>query len=322
MTVMAMRIARLALLGVFLATTAARAQAQAPQSAPASRDAAAPARFASPEEGFAALADAARRRDPAALGRVLGEEGRRLLRSGDEVADASSLGRFAAAYDEKRSILQPSPDRAVLQVGADDWPLPIPMRLAGGVWRFDAREGAQEIVNRRIGRNELDTIETLRAIVDAQDEYARTAGHDGGFRAYARRFVSSPGQRDGLYWESPPNQPPSPLGALVAQASAEGYRLRQAGDPPRPIHGYVFNILEAQGPSAPGGAMSYVAGGRMIGGFAVIAWPAEYGASGIQTFMVSHDGRVWQRDFGRDTARAVRRISAFDPGNGWQLVPE
>lgn len=212
--------------------------------------------------------------------------------------------------------------RALLQVGNDDWLLPIPMRQRGGSWRFDAREGASEIVNRRIGRNELDTIQTLRAVVDAQDEYARTAGLQATFRVYARRFVSSPVQHDGLYWETAPNESPSPLGPFVAAASAGGYRLLQPGDPPRPINGYLFRILEAQGPSAPGGAMSYVLGGRMLGGFAVIAWPVEYGSSGIQTFMVSHDGEVWQRDFGRDTARIVRSIAAFDPSKAWSRVSD
>lgn len=317
----AMRTLAAAVLGLSLAIGPVTAQSP-PVPDPASRSATGPARFASPEEGFAALAEAARRRDPAALARVLGEEGRSLLRSGDEVADAAALDRFAAAYDQKRAIERPSPDRAVLAVGEDDWPLPIPMVRRGGTWRFDARQGAQELVDRRIGRNELDTIETLRAIVDAQQEYARTAGRDGIFRAYARRFASSPGRHDGLYWETAAGAPPSPLGAFVAAASAEGYRVRQEGEAPRPINGYLFRMLEAQGPAAPGGAMSYVVDGRMIGGFAVIAWPAVYGASGIQTFMVSHDGLVWQRDLGRDTARIAERITAFDPGRGWQPVPE
>lgn len=320
MRVMAMGIIRVGVLGALFVTSVAFAQPSEPPATTTPRATAQPAQFASPEEGFAALASAARRRDPVALGRVLGTEGRRLLRSGDEVDDAASLRRFAAAYDEKHAILRPTPDRAMLQVGADEWPLPIPLRLSGASWRFNPREGAQEIVNRRIGRNELDTIQTLRAIVDAQEEFSQTAGREGGLRAYARRFVSSPRRHDGLWWEAAPDRPQSPLGRFVAEAGAQRYRPLRRGEPARPIHGYFFNILEAQGPSAPGGAMSYLVGERMIGGFAVVAWPAEYGASGIQTFMVSHDGQVWQGDFGRDTARAVRGIRAFDPGNGWRPV--
>ena len=181
--------------------------------------------------------------------------------------------------------------------------------------------GAQELVDRRIGRNELDTIEVLRAIVDAQDEYARTAGRQGAFRAYARRFFSAPGTRDGLYWPAAEGEPESPLGPLLAAASAGGYaRSRGPDGAPRPFHGYLFRILEAQGPAASGGAMSYVVDGRMIGGFGVIAVPAEYGVSGIQTFLASHAGTVYQRNLGPDTARIARGITAFDPGPGWERV--
>lgn len=281
-----------------------------------------PQRFTSPEAGFAALADAARRQDPQRLVRVLGEEGRRLLRTGDRASDAAALARFAAAYDEKHEILRAAPDRAVLQVGQDAWPLPIPMVQRSGAWRFDPRQGTEEILTRRIGRNELDTIETLRAIVDAQDEYARTAGRQGGFMAYARRFFSTPGQRDGLFWATGPDEPPSPLGPLVAAASAGSYGTRRPGDAPQPVNGYLFRILEAQGPAAPGGAMEFVVTGRMIGGFGVIAWPVQYGRSGIKTFIVSHRGDVHERDLGPETARIVARIDAFDPGEGWVWVPE
>ena len=210
----------------------------------------------------------------------------------------------------------------MIQVGPDAWPLPIPMVQRGGGWRFDARQGAEEIVTRRIGRNELDTIETLRAIVDAQDDYARTAGRQGAFHAYARRFFSTPGQRDGLFWATREGERPSPLGPLLAAASGGAYGAPRPGDAPRPYNGYFFRILEAQGPAAPGGAMDYVVNGRMIGGFGVVAWPVEYGRSGIKTFIVSHRGVVYERDLGPDTARTVRGITAFDPGEGWRAVPE
>jgi hypothetical protein len=267
------------------------------------------------------MADAARAHDERRLLRVLGGEARRLIRSGDPVADHAARERFAAAYAERAEILRPAPYLAVLQVGADGWPLPIPMFLHGHRWRFDARQGAQELVNRRIGRNELDTIEAVRAIVDAQDEYARTAGRQGALRGYARRFFATPGTRDGLYWPAAEGEPESPLGPLIAAASTGGYgRVRATNDTPRPFHGYFFRILEAQGPAAPGGAMDYVVDGRMIGGFGVIAFPAEYGVSGVQTFLASHAGVVYQRNLGRDTGRIARGITAFDPKPSWERV--
>jgi hypothetical protein len=280
-----------------------------------------PQAFRSPEDGFAAFVAALRARNDAQGVRILGTVGYGLMRSGDPVADRNARDRFLAAYDAQSEILRPTPDRAVLQVGADGWPLPIPMVQRGGQWRFDAVAGGQEIANRRIGRNELDTIETLRAIADAQDDFAATAGRQGAFRAYARRFFSTPGQRDGLYWPTREGEAESPLGPLAAAASAGGY-ARGRGEAPTPFHGYTFRILEAQGPSAPGGAVDFVANGRMIGGWAAIATPARYGISGIKTFLVSHHGAVWERDLGPDTARLAAAITAFDPGPGWARVPE
>jgi hypothetical protein len=313
---------------VLVLAAPAWSQTSAPEAAP-TRDGATqprppipPRRFASPEDGFAALADAARRQDVARLTRVLGEEGRRLLRTGDRASDAAALARFAAAYDARHEILRPAPDRAVVQVGPDAWPMPIPMIQRGGGWRFDARQGSEEIVTRRIGRNELDTIQTLGAIVDAQDDYARTAGRQGAFQAYARRFFSTPGQRDGLFWATAEDEPPSPLGPFVAAASGGRYGTARPGDAPQPLNGYLFRILEAQGPAAQGGAMDFVVNGRMIGGFGVIAWPVQYGRSGIKTFIVSHRGVVYERDLGPDTARVVRGIAAFDPGEEWRRVEE
>jgi hypothetical protein len=279
-----------------------------------------PQAFPSPEDGFAAMAAAARGHDERRLLHVLGEEARRLIRSGDPVADRAAWERFAAAYAEKAEILRPTPDRAVLQVGSDGWALPIPMVRRGGAWRFDARQGVQELVDRRIGRNELDTIEVLRAIVAAQDEYARSAGRRGVFSSYARRFFSTPGTHNGLYWPARAGEPESPLGPLVAAASSGGYG--RGDGRPNPFHGYFFRILEAQGPAAPGGAMDYVVGGQLIGGFGVIAVPAQYGVSGIQTFLVSHAGVVYQRNLGPETTRIARGIRTFDPGPGWQKVDE
>lgn len=310
--------------------SAALAQAPAPaaalepsaaESRPAARRAIPPASYPTPEAGFAALVAALRAPGDRQALRVLGSAGVRLVRSGDPVADRAAREQFLAAYDQKAEIVRPAPDRAELQVGDDGWPLPLPMLQRGGVWRFDTAAGTQAIVDRRIGRNELDTIEALRELVHAQDEYARGAGRVGAFRTYARRFFSTPGQRDGLYWHTEEGEPDSPLGPLAAAASAGGY-ARGTGDTPQPFHGYLFRMLESQGPAAPGGAMDYVVNGRMIGGFAAIAWPARYSVSGIKTFMVSHDGQVWERDLGPQTAREAAAITTFNPGEGWTRVAE
>ena len=324
---------RTALIGGFAALLAASAalaqvpapaappEAPAPGAAPAAPRPVPPAAFRSPEEGFAAFVAALRAPGDRQALRVLGTAGARLIRSGDAVEDRAARQCFLAAYDQKAEILRPAPGRAVLQVGNDGWPLPLPLLERGGLWRFDSAAAGQEIVDRRIGRNELDTIEVMRELVDAQADYARTAGRQGGFRVYARRFFSTPGQRDGLYWQTGPDEAPSPLGPLFAAASAGGY-ARTPGDRPQPFHGYLFRMIEAQGPAAPGGATDYVVNGRMIGGFAAIAWPAQYGVSGIKTFMVSHSGDVWERDLGPDTARAAAALTRFDPGEGWTRVPQ
>jgi len=281
-----------------------------------------PRNFRSPQDGFTALIAAMRANDDRALLGILGTAGRRLIRSGDRVADRTAREAVVAAYDVKNEILQPSADEAVLQVGDDDWPMPLPMVRRGQAWRFDSAAATQEIVDRRIGRNELDTIETLRAMADAQDEFARTAGRQGGLRAYAQRFFSTPGHHDGLYWPSAEGEPDSPLGPLAAAASAGGYGRGQRADRPEPYHGYVYRILDRQGPAAPGGAMDYVVNGRMIGGFAIIASPAQYGSTGIKTFLISHDGVVWEQDLGRDTTREAAAIQAFDPDQDWERVAE
>ncbi|MBR0648752.1 DUF2950 domain-containing protein [Roseomonas terrae] len=282
----------------------------------------APRAFQSPEEGFAALIAALRADDDRALLSILGSAGQRLVRSGDRAIDRAARTRVLDEYALKNEILRPTPNEAILQLGADDWPMPLPMVERRGAWRFDAAAATQEIVDRRIGRNELDTIETLRAMGDAQDEYARTAGRHGALRAYARRFFSTPGQRDGLYWPTAEVEDESPLGPLAAAASAGDYGRRQRGERPEPYHGYVYRILERQGAAAPGGAMDYVVNGRMIGGFAIIAAPAQYGSTGIKTFMISHDGVVWEQDLGPGTVREAAAITTFDPGEGWVRVAE
>ncbi|WP_244457498.1 DUF2950 domain-containing protein [Roseomonas fluvialis] len=311
-----------ALVGLLLAATGAPAQTPAPElAAQAAPRPVPPQTFRTPEDGFAALVAALRANSDRQAVRVLGSAGLRLVRSGDPVADRTARERFLREYDARAEILRPTPDRAVLQVGADGWPLPVPLVQRGGAWRFDTAAAGQEIIDRRIGRNELDTIEALRAIVDAQDDYAATAGRQGALRTYARRFFSAPGQRDGLYWPTAEGEAPSPLGPLAAAASAGGY-ARGRGDTPTPFHGYLFRMLDSQGESAPGGAVDYVVNGRMIGGWAAIATPARYGVSGIKTFLVSHHGTVWEQDLGPDTARIAAGITRFDPGAGWTRVAE
>jgi hypothetical protein len=281
-----------------------------------------PMAFASPEAGFAALAAAIAGHDEARLLRILGDAGRALIRSGDPVADRAARARFTALYAAGHQVVRPGPGRAELEVGPEAWPLPVPMLERGGRWRFDARAGREEVLNRRIGRNELDTIAALGEIVRAQREYAAGPGRDGALQAYARRFFSTPGQSDGLYWPAEAGAPASPLGPLAAAASVGGYARSGPGEAPRPFHGYFFRMLEGQGPAAVGGAIDYLVDGRMIGGFGVLAWPAQWGNSGVQSFMVNHRGEVFQANLGPETARRAAAITRFDPGPGWSRLPE
>jgi hypothetical protein len=281
-----------------------------------------PQAFRTPEDGFAALVAALQARSETRVERVIGSANMPLVRDADVAARQRERERFLTAHAQKAEVTRPAPDRAVLLVGNDGFPLPLPMVSRGGMWRFDSAAARQEILDRRIGRNELDTIETLRAIADAQDEFAATAGRQGAFRAYARRLFSSPGQRDGLYWPTGAGDAPSPLGPFVAAASAGGYARPRPGDAPQPFHGYLFRLLERQGPDAQGGEMDYVVNGRMIGGWAAIATPYRYGSTGIMTFMINHRGDVWQANLGPETARLAAQITAFNPGEGWTKVAE
>jgi hypothetical protein len=207
-------------------------------------------------------------------------------------------------------------------IGDDDFPFPIPLVKSDGQWSFDPEQGKQEIIDRRVGKNEIDTIETLLAIADAQNDYAELDPLGKGAREYARRFISSPGKHDGLYWPATESEQPSPLGTLVAEAATVGYQpTREGGESSKnPYRGYYFRMLTGQGPHAPGGTYSYLVNGRMIGGFAVIAWPAKYGASGYKTFMINQDQTVYQSDLGSDTSDAVQEIQTFDPDEDWKKV--
>jgi hypothetical protein len=281
----------------------------------------APKSFASPQEGFGTLVTALRANDTKTLKNLLGPEGDSIISSGDPVADMQRVKDFLASYDAHSKIETPEASRAVLEVGADEWPLPIPMVKEKSGWQFDAAAGKEELLARRIGRNEIYTIQACLAYVDAQREYAQK-DHGDGLLDYAQRFVSTPNKQDGLYWPTPAGAPQSPLGPEFARAQSRGYTLdkNQSGAVPghTPYNGYYFRILKGQGPSAPGGAYSYLAGKRMIGGFALVAYPVHYGVSGVMTFLVNHDGVVYQNDLGANTSAIAEKMTVFDPGKGWK----
>jgi len=273
--------------------------------------------FKSPDDAVNALVSAAKAEDESAILAVLGPDGRDIVSSGDAVADRATRENFIADYDKKHTLTPDGEAKTILVVGDNDWPFPIPIVSKDGTWQFDTKAGLEEIVRRRIGRNELAAIQVSLAYVQAQNEYASRDPGGLGPHTYAQRLVSSPGKKDGLYWPTAEGDEPSPFGDLVAQASAEGYKV---GQTPIPYHGYFYRVLKRQGASAPGGAFDYVVKGKMIGGFALVAYPADYGNSGIMTFMVNYDGTVLQKDLGADTAEVARKIEAFAPDQTWTKV--
>jgi hypothetical protein len=273
--------------------------------------------FESPDAGVNALVEAVKSNDQRMLRSILGPHSRRLVSSGDEVADAHNREAFIKAYSDAHKIVLESDAKATLVIGDDEWPLPIPLVQSGGHWRFDATQGEKEILARRIGANELAAIQVCLAIVDAEHEYAALDRVGDDVPHYAARFVSTPGYHDGLYWETNADEPSSPLGPFLAAATNEGYTKSE----PRalaPYHGYYYKILTSQGAHAPGGAYDYIVKGKMIGGFAVLAYPARYGASGIMSFMVNHEGVVYEKNLGRKTAELAARITSFDPDASWE----
>jgi Protein of unknown function (DUF2950) len=270
--------------------------------------------YPTPEDAAAALAAAVKSGSKGEILKVLGSVADDIVSSGDEVADADTRQRFISVYDTKHSIKAEGNKSATLILGAEDFPFPIPLVNTKAGWQFDTDEGRIEVLRRRIGRNELDAIQTALAYVDAQSEYADKDRGEG-IGVYAQRIVSSPGKKDGLFWRD--DSDPSPLGELAAQASSEGYKVDGQG---APYHGYYFRILKGQGPDAPGGALNYVVNGKMIGGFALIAWPAEYGNSGVMTFLVNHAGTVYQKDLGNRTDAIASRTTLFDPDQTWKKV--
>ena len=275
-------------------------------------------RFESVGAAVDAFIAALRSHDQKALVEILGEQGRPLVSSGDAVSDRATAARFVADYDQRHQLYAGG-GKVVLHVGTDDFPLPIPLVPDGPSWRWDAEAGKEEILARRIGRNELNAIQVCLAYVDAQREYYSRDRDSNRILEYAQRLGSTPGKRDGLYWPTKPGEPPSPLGDLVVKARGEGYRASNDGGR-TPYHGYLYRVLLGQGPQATGGAYDYVAGGHMIGGFAMVAFPAQYGVSGVMTFLVNHDGVVYQKDLGANTARVAEAMKRFDPDATWQRV--
>jgi hypothetical protein len=273
--------------------------------------------FASPDEAVKALMAAVKADDRKAMLAVLGAGAKNVIFSGDAVADRNGREIFVKAYEETNKLEMQGDAKAVLTVGKDAWPLPIPIVKAGSAWRFDAKQGAEEIVNRRIGRNELSTIQALGAYVDAQREYYLLNPAKDKLLTYAQKVVSAKGKRDGLYYPTREGEPQSPLGQLFASATAAGYKGSADGKPV-PYYGYYYRILKAQGPDAQGGAYDYMAKGKMIGGFAMVAYPASYGNSGIMTFIVSHAGVVYEKDLGPNTAAAAQKMTKFNPDKSWK----
>ena len=273
--------------------------------------------FATPEDAVKAFAAALKSDDEKELLSIFGPAGKELIFSGDPVRDKQRRDMFISDYDRKNS-LAPEGARMVLVVGEKDWPFPVPLVKSGDQWIFDTKAGKEEILNRRIGENELSTVQTLLAIVDAQREYAMKDRDNSGIRQYAEKFGSDPGKNNGLYWETKPGQESSPLGELVADARAEGYTRSGAKQGPIPYHGYYFRMLKKQGKNAPGGAFDYIVKSKMIGGFAVVAYPAVYGNSGVMTFMVNHAGVVYEKDLGQNTAATAKAMMSFDPDKTWK----
>jgi hypothetical protein len=271
--------------------------------------------FRSPDDAATALVAAVKTGETDAILKVLGKGSEDIIWSGDDVADAEMRNRFLSAFDAKHAIKVDGNKKATLILGADDFPFPIPLVNNKAGWEFDPAAGRIEILYRRIGRNELDAIQTSLAFVDAENEYAEKDRTGEGPGVYAQRIVSNPGTKDGLFWRD--DRDPSPLGELAAQAAADGYKVQERS---APYHGYYFRVLKGQGPDAPGGAMNYVVKGKMIGGFALIAYPAEYGNSGVMTFLVNHAGTVYQKDLGKRTESIANRIFLFDPDQTWKKV--
>ena len=273
--------------------------------------------FASIDHAIGALVAAAKSDDTRSLLKVLGKESAPAIDSGDPVQDRNVRERFVQAYEAEHALSHGTDGETTLLVGADQWPFPFPLIQHNGRWRFDSAAGSDELVNRRIGANELSTIQSSLAFVDAQREYYMRNPQRAELLQFSQKLVSTQGKKDGLYWPTSGDEPPSPLGAGIARAQGEGY-FENGTSASQPFRGYIYRMLTAQGPHARGGAYSYLVDDKMIGGFALIAIPAEYGRSGVMSFIVNHDGEVFSKDLGEETATAAKAIRTFDPDASWQ----
>ena len=290
----------------FVTAGPARVHAQAPKS------------FGSPNEAAEALFAAAKAKNQEAIFDILGDKSKEWIKSGDAVQDREGRDRFIKAYEVKNGIEKDQDATAFLVIGDDDFPFPIPIVKSPSGWSFDSEQGKEEILNRRIGRNELNTIEVLREVVKAQAEYASVDRDGNGILEYAQKFRSAVGKKDGLYWPVKEGEAESPLGELVAAAVRKGYQAGQSDRVTIPYFGYHYRILTAQESTAADGAYDYIVNNKMIGGFAVLAHPAKFGVSGFKTFIVNHEGVVYDTDLGKDTLSAVEKIQAFDPDSRWK----
>jgi len=272
--------------------------------------------FASPGDAAQAMIAAAETGDMDTLLQIFGPEGKALLSSGDAVADKNGRNNVVQRYEQMhRFVIEPD-NTVTVYMGAENWPFPIPLVKKGDAWYFDTPAGKQEVLYRRIGQNELETIDVCQAVVDAQKQYASET-HDGDtVKQYAAKLVSDPGKHNGLFWKVAAGEPQSPIGPLIAEAAAAGYTRKQSG--PTPFHGYIYKHLNSQGKDAPGGAKDYVVEGKMTGGFGILAYPAEYRNSGVMTFMVNQDGIVYQKDLGPDTAKIAAAMTQYNPDSSWQ----
>jgi len=272
--------------------------------------------FANPAEAAHALASAMRTDDSSQIEAVLGPGSDKLIRSGDPVEDTTGRARFLSAYETAVRIENVGDANATILIGPEDFPFPYPLVRTAKRWRFDAKSGAEEILNRRIGRNERAAIQVCLAYVDAQREYALKDRDSNGVLEYAQKFISTPGRHDGLYWVTAEGESPSPLGPLSTRARDQGYEHLGAA----PYYGYFYRILTAQGKDNPGGAYDYVVRGKMIGGFALVAYPARWGISGVMTFICNHRGIVHEKNLGPRTATIAETMSRYDPGPGWKAA--
>ncbi len=277
--------------------------------------------FSSPDQAGDALLQAAKSGDQNQVSAIFGSAAKNIIYSGDAVQDQNATDTYVRSYELMHRWRAMPDGSQLLIVGADNFPFPIPLKKAGdGKWYFDAAAGEQEILRRRVGRNELAVIDVCNAIADAQAEYYSRPRNGVDSREFAQKFISDPGKQNGLYWKSAENEPPSPLGPLAAFATSEGYNVKPNAH--LPFHGYYFKMLSQQGSHAPGGPKDYFVNGKMAGGFAVVAYPANYGNSGVMTFMINQDAVLLQKDLGNTTTQTAEALTSFDPDSSWTVVTE